>query len=235
MMMDEETFMLFIRPHLPSSFSEHHELLLRICFGTKSPDPSLVEALSEESSDGENLKRMYYMVLVEFAASLGKGTKDSEETRTRDPEPHPYDVFYVETTIDNPRYHIAVCLPRRKQRNLFWYDGGSDLLPLKELSPKWRVASLAGPARVLENLSDIRDLSLRALCRESVHEATADVESLLASVATQNVIIRDLICALNDSQKQALATVLCPQFKDGFFAVQGPPGTGEKSLGCIDR
>ena len=132
---------------LPEAFSEHHATLVKICFGAIRPDPSAITPVSNEQClELSDLRRLHFMVLVEFASSLSKEMFGSEETRPKtDPNPNPYDVFLMETTMDRPTKHIAVCVPVRRHRELAWYNGGKELIQLKDLTPKWRVASLSGP------------------------------------------------------------------------------------------
>ena len=89
---------------------------------------------------------------------------------------------------------------------------------------KYRVASLSGVSRILENLSmrpfpdSLMDLALRR-----------DSDSFTTAVSIHDVHIRCIPASvagiLNPSQKRAVATVLSSKFTRGFFFVMGPPGT----------
>ena len=61
----------------------------------------------------------------------------------------------------------------------------------------------------------------------NVIEDDAHADALLRSRLAGNILKR-----LNSSQRQAVATLLDPNFERGFLAVQGPPGTG-KSTGKL--
>jgi hypothetical protein len=217
-MMDIEDFERIKGKYLSRSFSPHHEILMHICFGNVKPDPTRIEPLNDYL-DTNDLRRMIHMVKVEFASSLSKEMGGSEDAVTKT-DPKPFDVFLMETTLDRAKQHIAVCLPT-KRRELLWYNGGEDLLPLDALTHKWRVASLSGPARVLEALSaPATPLTKMAMQRAPLVEAVEDYEILLAGFET---IFKDM----NESQQRAVATMVDPCFKQGFFAIQGPPGCGK--------
>ena len=111
-MMDVEAFEQ-VRELLPGGFSEHHATLVKICFGAIRPDPTKIEPVANEQCLQRNdMDRMYDMVLVEFLTSLEKEKSGSDETRPKT-DPNPYDVFLMETTMNRPTKHIAVCVPVR--------------------------------------------------------------------------------------------------------------------------
>jgi hypothetical protein len=179
--MDLNGFEQYVRPSLPDSFSDHHEILLKISFGVVKPDNSAIEPLPETELQESDLHRMYHMVLVEFASSLAKEMSGSDETRPTAPNPNPFDVFLMETTMDRPMKHIAVCVPVRKRRELAWYNGGDQLIPLSVLSPKWRVASLSGSARVLQYLAEPPNfLTNMAMQRSMIVAAVEDADLCLS-------------------------------------------------------
>jgi len=221
--MDEEEFDKHIRKHLPESFSDHHVILIKICFGLLKPDPSALKPVSDERClEHSDLQRYYSMVLVEFAASLDKEMKGSDETQPK-VDPNPYDVFLLETTLDHPTKHIAVCVPVRGRRELAWYNGGTELIPVGDLSPKWRVASLSGPARVLAALSDPpTDLTEMSMGRAMIVDIVEDTNRL--DTLSWDEDLKQRFHDLNDSQRAAVATVVSPHFLKGFLPIQGPPG-----------
>lgn len=222
--MEEEEFDKHIRKHLPESFSVHHLILIKICFGVIKPDPSVLKPVSDERClELSDLQRYYAMVLVEFAASLEKELKGSDETKPKSDNPNPYDVFLVETTLDHPTKHIAVCVPVRMRRELAWYNGGNELIPVGDLSPKWRVASLSGPARVLGALSEPPTLLTKmSMERSMIVDIVEDIDRLDAMAFDED--LKQRFRMLNESQRAAVATVLSPTFSQGFLPIQGPPG-----------
>jgi ATP-dependent RNA/DNA helicase IGHMBP2 len=206
----------------PRSFTEYHQALLDICFGVSKPDSSRIEPLSDERRTSADLLRMCYMVKVEFAASLEKEMKGSEDTivSSESSEPNVFDVFLMETTMERRGHRLAVCMPCKivwhngKKITKVWYNG-SEMFPLENSGAKWRVASLSGSARILEALAEPSSLTFHAMNRE-----------FLCSVVTEEEDF-DVDRGMNESQRQAIATVVSPNFHQGFFAVQGPPGTGK--------
>jgi hypothetical protein len=203
---------------LSKSFSQHHETLLHICFGNANPDPARIEHLNDYL-DSDDLRKLTHMVKVEFRTSLSKEMTGGEDASART-DPKPFDVFLMETTLDRPKQHLAVCLPTRT-RELVWYNGGDELLSLDGLTHKWRVASLSGAARVLEALSaPPTHLAAMAMQRATLVEAVEDCETSLAGFET-------IVGNMNESQQRAVATMVDSRFQQGFFAIQGPPGTGK--------
>lgn len=225
--MNGEDFELSVRPLLPDSFTDHHEILLKISFGVVKPDSSLIAQLSTNEVTTSGLQQMYHTVQVEFKSSLDNEMIGSDETRPTPPDPNPYDVFLMETTIDRPTKHIAVCV--RKRRELAWYNGSDILISISALFRKWRVASLSGPARVLQHLAKPPNyLTSMAMRRSMIMDTVEDVDLSLESRPSDHDVQRKT--PLNESQRKALATVVSPEFQQGFFAIQGPPGCGKTSV-----
>lgn len=221
-----EDFETYVRPFIPLSFSDEHVILLQICFGDRTPSNSAVEPLSEEELTYVDLRRLYHMVQVEFEASFRKEMKGGDETTTVTPKPKPYDVFLIETTGDN----IAVCLPLRKEQKLCWYNGKTELIDLDRFTPKWRIASLSGTARILQALAAPKSsLSNASMQRNLLIDPDEDFGDTLSRLPFDDDLKRR-ICDLNESQQQALATVVNNTFKEGFFPIQGPPGCGKTSV-----
>lgn len=214
-----------VRCQLPRSFTLYHESLLDICFGNDSLDVHGVQHLNEylESID---MVRMAHMVKVEFAESMRKEMKGGDETVIKaKPPPYPYDVFLMETTLEQPKKHLAVCLPTRA-RELAWYNGGDKLYHLDDFTPKWRVASLSGSSRLLEALgAHPTDLTRMAMKRTVIENVATETDLLCLERDWSEILI-----GMNESQKKAIATAVCPRFDEGFFAIQGPPGTGQSLL-----
>jgi hypothetical protein len=206
------------RKQLVPSFSVHHARLVAICFDPQAvPSLSTVQELSVDRLEPIDLQRLSHMVQVEFAASLAKEkTGDDNTTIAKIPEPNPYDVFLMTTTMEQPKTHIAVCLPTRRNGPLMWYNGSDELIPLPWLERKWKIGSLSGVARVLEALSSpATTLTKWAMDR-----------SMLAEPVPLDQVDPSMTRHLNDSQRRAVATVASPTFTEGFLAIQGPPGCG---------
>ena len=173
----------------PKSFTTHHKELLDICFGISSPDEAKIEPLNEGRLDYQDLDRMIHMVKVEFATSLAKemkgpGGEDVNHalgSKMKDQEPHPYDVFLMETTLDRRNNRLAVCIPLKD--DFVWFNGDT-AWPLEPPTHKWRVASLSGPARVLEALHNPTDLTLMAMEATSVVSAKDKPRESLKSAET---------------------------------------------------
>lgn len=196
------------------SLNAYQKLLLDVCFGRKKV-PASVEPLNSYVT-ASDLRKMHTMVLMEFIASIEKertGTEDAKKTG----EPHPFDIFLIEAAPESADCRMAVCLPFKE--NLVWYDGTARIWPLGALRHKWRVASLAGPARILEALETDSQLKQWAMAREMCVSAETRIKE---TEETHPMAFK----GLNESQKQAVATVASPNFTNGFFAVQGPPGCG---------
>ena len=173
----------------PKSFTTHHQELLDICFGIYSPDPGQVEQLSSERLKLQDLDHMIHMVKVEFASSLekemkGPGGEDvtlALGSETLNQEPCPYDVFLMETTLERRENRLAVCIPRKD--DLVWFNGDR-AWPLDPPTHKWRVASLSGPARVLQALHNPTELTLMAMKAEAVISACDESQDWLDFKAT---------------------------------------------------
>jgi hypothetical protein len=224
--MDVDAFETDVRCHLPRSFSGEHLRLMLICFGNVKPDAREVHSLNDHL-DSIDMDRLYHMVQVEFAASLAKEKKGSDTTVVIGDDYNPYDVYLVHATMDQSSkaggQNVAIVLPRRNRKEFAWYNGGNELLELDQLRPKWKIASLSGPSRVLEALNtpiESDTLSHWAMRREMIQpvERNRQVLESFDQLGIQH---------LNVSQQQAVATVASPKFKTGFFCVQGSPGTGK--------
>ena len=145
-------------------------------------------------------------------------------------------------TLDGQNLMIAVCLPTRGPRML-WYTGQNTLLPLDRLVPKFRIASLSGPARVLQVLEMAQSAPPDSLTAAAMRR---DQEWLIEAAYGKELLvlenferaedgdegeesIKNLLKKMNASQRRAVATMLCPRFDQGFLLIQGPPGTGKST------
>ena len=109
----DESILRF-RGKFTRGFTEHHQRLVDICIGRIKP-PSLdeIQPLNLERLDDDDLNMMKMMVEAEFAASLEKEMKGTEDATAdgKKQEPHAYDIFLMETTIDRSDLRLAVCMP----------------------------------------------------------------------------------------------------------------------------
>ena len=211
----------------PQSFTTHHQELLDICFGIYSPDPGQVEQLSNERLKLQDLDRMIHMVKVEFASSLekemkGPGGEDVTSalgSLTMDQEPRPFDVFLMETTLERRENRLAVCMPRKD--GLVWFNGDR-VWQLDPPTHKWRVASLSGPARVLQALHNPTDLTLMAMRAEAVKSACEESQDSL-----------DFTVTIGNEEKEPEATNpwYSPKniLSSVVAAINGPPEPDQKS------
>ena len=203
------------RGRFPRGFTQNHQLLLDICLGMTRPDPGKLRGLNRVL-EKEDLVLLQEMVKVEFLASLEKNRAGTEEASGKE-EPHPYDVFLMETSLSRLDMGLAVCMPR-KPDSLIWYNGLTETWNMDPPTHKWRIASLSGPARILEALSkrpEDHPLMHAAMKRELLVDAELDTTGLVGETEEMH---------LNESQRRAVATVISPKFQKGFFCIQGPPG-----------
>lgn len=214
---DEE--ILRVRGKFSRGFTEHHQRLVDICIGRiKPPCLNQIQPLNLEQLDYNDLNMLKKMVEVEFAASLEKEMKGTEDAAAG--EPHAYDVFLMETTIDRRDLRLAVCMPTKN--DLVWYNGLDQLWGMEPPQHKWRVASLSGTARIMAALYENPDnhpLMSAAMKRELIVQAVDDDDDEYNSAVDLAAIQH-----LNESQRQAVRTVVSPTFGSGFFVIQGPPG-----------
>ena len=219
--------------HFRSDFTRFHERLVDIVCGRHVPDESALkpEILSNGSiMTRAGLKQLALMIELEFLESLQRevnGTEDAAASNKS--EPHPYDVWLTETTIDNRNRRLAICMPNRSN-DLCWYDGFHDVWNIDPPCHKWRVASLSGPARTLAALADAAyndTLMEHAMNRDLIVDVLEDDD--YADDLLRGRLSEDLLSRLNSSQRQAVATLFDPAFARGFLAIQGPPGTGKSS------
>jgi hypothetical protein len=195
--------------------------LLDICLGRTKPGK--VDQLSRDALTHGDLRKLSTMVKIELLAGMEKcldGTEDASEKI----DPHPFDLFLLKVTMkqvtsQKSKRHVALCVPSRK--DLLWYDGYVNISRLHEEDPKWRLASLSGASRILNALSEHSNLKSTAMSREGLVDAVE-----LDDMGEELESFRHLTEKMNYSQRQAVATVISPTFRTGFFAIQGPPGCG---------
>jgi hypothetical protein len=194
--------------------------LLDICLGRTKPDK--VDQLSRDALNHGDLRKLSSMVEVELLAGMEKcldGTEDASEKIN----PHPFDLFLLKVTMkqvtsQKSKRPMALCVPRQ---DLSWYDGYVNISRLQEEDPKWRLASLSGASRILDALSTDSDLKSMAMNRRGLADAVE-----LDDMGEELEPFYHLTEMMNYSQRQAVATVISPTFRTGFFAIQGPPGCG---------
>lgn len=204
------------------SLTGYHCILLDICLKKTKIEP-VDNTVNYDALTHGDLHKLANMAQVELLAGMEKCLEGSEES-SESPEPHPFDIFLMTETMRSVMNKstsrskpLSLCLPDRGQ--LKWYDGLLHLTSLTEQEPKWRVASLSGAARILSALlkpvGGLKDLAMK---REGL------VQAVTITVQDEDMVLGKL----NYSQRQAVATLLSPTFRYGFFAIQGPPGCGSK-------
>jgi AAA domain len=212
--------------------SKHHARLMDVCFKYVPPRPLRTDRRLNDVLTVEDLEAMSSMVERELLAGLEKERNGPEDDLVpvssggRRPDPFPYDVCLMETTLEQRASHnLAVCVPHKGE--LVWYDGDASIRMIDEAGYRWRVASIAGAARILDALEpsnvDSCPLMRPAMERARIVDAVTDTTALEATHGT-------VVANLNVPQRRAVATVLDPSFTEGFFTVQGPPGTGKSTV-----
>lgn len=210
-----------------TGFSMYHRQLSDLAF-KKTKIPSTVD-LTLGSGEQRSLSEMITlstMVKIEFVASMEQQIeKPADQEMVSDPKP--FDVFLVNRPISrSPTGCIMIYVPMVKPRNeLMWMDsdGGFWLdKPDFHIRP---IASLTGPARVLENVSASisSDLKSYSMSRENLIDVVSEEEADMLLLNT------DSVTHLNASQRVAIATLIGGRFLEGFLVVQGPPGCGKTS------
>ena len=219
------------------SFSPFHELLMDIAIGEVKPRvEDIVVGLGEPLSRAD-LHSLGLMVQLEFAASIKKEIENTDEAQVNDP--HPFDVFLMEQALDRPGVKFAVCIPMKrsagKENCFMWYDGRGNLFDRKgilydEKGSLWpldppihvrRVASLSGAARILESLAELPSPG-------SLMDFAMNREMLIDVIDYEEGMVNpSFVASMNESQKQAVATVASPSFRYGLLAIHGPPGCGK--------
>jgi hypothetical protein len=198
-----------------------HCTLLDICLERTKPG-AVCDGVNHDCLSHHDLRQLSNMVKVELLAGMGKSMDGTEEASENE-EPHPFDIFLMKQTmvsvmkLSRPRRLLSLCLPAG--RKLLWYDGFVDVTQLEKEDPKRRVASLSGAARVVTALDDEPSTGLKGLAmrRQGLVKAVSIDPGADAEKGN-----------LNYSQRQAVATIVSPTFRRGFFAIQGPPGCGSK-------
>ena len=142
--------------------------------------------------------------------------KDQSKRRAKE-IPHAYDVFLMDTIL-NPHMQdseLAVCWPTENYGgDLVWRTSQEDYFSLDPPFHVRRVASLSGAARILKSLMTTPtkgSLMECAMKREMIMEVLGHDQEVLSRV--DPVIVVDM----NASQKQAIATILSPEFTKGFL------------------
>jgi hypothetical protein len=208
-----------VRQQFLMSVSSLHYLLLDVCLGFV-PVPRTCDALSKESLTASNLGKLHAMVQIEVMAGLAKDRQGTEDSTRAPADPHPFDVFLMNTTLERNESSLAVCLPIKD--DLVWYDGMLNVWPLDGFSHKWRVASLSGAARVLEALSSrAADLMHWAMERSMLVDVERNVDSVRR-------LLPDMLESMNESQQQAIATAASPALTKVFLRFKVRQDVGKR-------
>lgn len=209
------------------------ESLIRIAFGHEPRPRYDLAMINWTCVDDHAIKLIKQCVLVEFYEDFVKDYRSAREKTRRDKidSPHIFDVFTMEQKLTSYNTTLAVCLRNEPAGGLLmWRDQyiPHSYHPMNPPFHKFRIASLSGPCRILENLfvpprGSLMDLALRR-----------DPASFMQAIERDDNLIKCIPLSvaelLNLSQRRAVATVLSSAFKRGFFLVQGPPGTGERTI-----
>lgn len=215
---------------------------MRIVFGKDSP-PRIdsVGNINWAHIDKDAILALRKCVLLEFYEGF---QRDLHAARQRVNQlfdsPHIHDVFTMSPSLAIDNITIAVLLRNHEAGGALMWRDKHDCRPRHPRDPphhKYRVANLSGPSRVLEALcfpspGSLMDLALR-------RDSNSFVKAVEMNDLHIEAIPSTVAAILNPCQKRAVATVLSPTFNNGFFLVQGPPGTGEAKVGMsiifIDR
>ena len=113
-------------------FNEYHQLLLDIVFRKIKLSDNEVKPVSDPRwLVQEDLKRLAYMVQVEFAESLNneRNNEDNNPIVKGNSKPHVFDVFRMEKSPLRRNLDLAVCVPMQihNQMLLMWYDADGNI------------------------------------------------------------------------------------------------------------
>lgn len=208
------------------------ETLIRIVFG-RDPTPRIdsIPNINWACIDEESLVALRQCVLVDFCEGFKRDLSRARAKVKADlvDTPHIYDVFTMEPRLASDNITMAVCMRSNPAGGLLMWRDKHDTSPRHPLSPpfhQYRVASLSGPSRILENLSMRSTLMDAAMRREDDYFVNAvDLSDVHVKCIPEDVASR-----LNPSQIRSVATVLSSRYTEGFFLVQGPPGTGTSAF-----
>lgn len=196
------------------------ETLIDVVFGRMKTECSETP-LDYRVIHHSDLDELANMVALEFSKSISDALKDVDVSRAYKDTPNVFDVFLMDSSIYEQGGKLAVYVPLSDYgRDLVWRDREGNCLSMDEVPYKRRVASLSGPARVLESLlckPAVGSLMHNAMQREMIFDV-GDAPDLLLDPSIAD--------RLNESQRKVVASVAGPTFHSGFLAVQGPPGTG---------
>jgi hypothetical protein len=215
--------------HQPQAESpdEIIESLVKIVFGqVETPRINdVISGINWSCIDDDAILALRQCVRVEFYEGFKRDLSmaRAKARSARVDTPHIYDVFTMEPRLSCGNITLAVCMRSTAVGLLMWRDEDGQYHPLSPPFHKYRVASLSGPSRIIENMSLQSALTKAALKREP--------DSFVKAVDLNDVHIKcipiNIADRLNACQKRAVGTVISNKFNEGFFLVQGPPGSGE--------
>ena len=175
-------------------------------------------AIHFDSINHDDLRAMALMVEVEFYAGLKNAGEDEADSAKRVPRAD--DVFMAKTGVYAQGGEKLLC--RRIDGELWCLNKYNEIVDI-DLAD-YRVASISGVARILENL-------LRPPAPLSLMDLAMRREGLADLVSYDPELVHPFAKSLNRMQRKVIATVTDDSFQEGFLAVHAPPGTGKTTTG----
>ena len=203
------------------------EILADITFGRSEELMTEITSVNFDLMNDDDRLALVNMVLHEYKHEL---QSEQEAAKYAYIGKHPlreYDVYVL--IKENEEKRLAICHPiKRSYRGMEWRVHDGILRMDKVKDRRYRVASIVKYARILESLlsNPVPKLMADAMARKNV-VAILTPGDISPHTPRQR--------ALNNSQRAAVAAVQSQAFREGILAIQGPPGTGEKSHLCRSR
>lgn len=212
------------------------ELLIDIVFGRSEKPACAGLQIDWRRLDKVDLPTLSELALVEFHTDFLTQLRNSRRMIRDVSTPHINDVYTTEPRLNRGNITLALCVrsnysDRMGGGDLMWRDENGNIWPIRPHFHLSRVASISGTSRIIESLST------NPLPGTLMHYAlTRNANAFVEPVEDALLLNPQLYSSeLNESQKQAVATLCSDSFAEGFFLVHGPPGTGKTLVGfqCI--